>query len=124
MHAYNNDRVHSPAAKLAERENLAALMAAFEAARGPIETLPIVRRTEQKRPMYNRGTSQAASKPPAIKQHKGGGKTQWHIDKRKQNTAIVQPLLEKGLRIMDIAAETGLSIRTVSRIANDPAVAA
>lgn len=76
MHAYTNDRVHSPAAKLAERENLAALMAAFEAAQGPIETLPIVRRTEQRRPMYNRGTNATPGKETQPKAAKPAAKPQ------------------------------------------------
>ena len=44
------------------RAEIAALMAAYEAEHGPVETKPIVPRIEQRRPAYNRGTNATPGK--------------------------------------------------------------
>lgn len=46
MQEFKYDRVHTPAAHEAARLEIAQKMAAFEAANGPVETLPI--RVEEK----------------------------------------------------------------------------
>jgi len=50
MQEFKYDRVHTPAAHEAARLEIAQKMAAFEAANGPVETLPI--RTDDKRIPY------------------------------------------------------------------------
>ncbi len=50
MQEFKYDRVHTPAAHEAARQEIAQKMAAFEAAKGPVETQPI--RTDEKRIPY------------------------------------------------------------------------
>jgi len=50
MQEFKYDRVHTPAAHEAARLEIAQKMAAFEAAKGPVETQPI--RVEDKRIPY------------------------------------------------------------------------
>jgi hypothetical protein len=106
------------------RAEIAVLMAAYEAEHGPVETKPIVPRLEQKRPSYNRGVAAQPkpAKPPAPA--KGGGSYDWHKAKRRHSVEQIAPLLREGMQLKVIAERTGLSVRTVSRIANSGELAA
>lgn len=105
--------------------DLAAKTAAYEAQFGPVQTMPIEARREQKRQGYN-GATAAQPKPPKHCEPKraGGGSYDWHKAKRRNSIEQVLPLLREGLMIKVIAERTGLSVRTVSRIANSHELAA
>lgn len=101
-------------AREADRQNLAALMAAFEEANGPVETLPIV--VGDPKPLPYRVSS---TKPKATSTRRvidGPGKGSHSRFMREANIERVRPYLDSGMTYTEIGKRLDLTGATVSSI--------
>lgn len=114
MQEFKYDRVHTPAAHEAARQEIARKMAAFEAANGPVETLPI--RTDDKRIPYRITCPEkkASDRQKAARTLRGRENPQIKI--RAANVGKVRPYIGIGISQREIARLTDLSLPTVRSI--------
>src|SRR3546814_9514454 len=87
MQEFKYDRVHTPAAHEAARQEIARKMAAFEAANGPVETLPI--RTDDKRIPYR--ITRSEEHTSELQSLMRISYAVFCLKKKKNNTDIEQP---------------------------------
>lgn len=116
MQEFKYDRVHTPAAQEAARQEIAAKVAAWEAENGPVETLPI-RISDKVLPYVVSCPEKRAAQAPSRRARNAGlGKGSAAKMMRANNIKRVREAMRPGMSASELARRVGLTRPTVASI--------
>lgn len=109
--------INTVSAREADRQAIAAAVAAFVEENGPIETTAIIVGEDKKIPY--RISCQDAKKPKPRSLNPGSGSGSQSKIRRAANLERVRPYLDSGLRYTEIGKILGLTAQTVSSLVKE-----
>lgn len=116
MQEFKYDRVHTPAAQEAARQEIAAKVAAWEAEHGPVETLPIRIGDKVIPYVVSCPEKRAAQAPRRRARNAGLGKGYAAKMMRANNIKRVREAMRPGMSASELARQVGLTRPTVASI--------
>ncbi|WP_313338473.1 hypothetical protein [Stutzerimonas nitrititolerans] len=116
MQEFKYDRVHTPAAQEAARQEIARKMEAFEAEHGPVETLPIRIGDKVIPYVVSCPEKRAAQAPRRRARNAGLGKGYAAKMMRANNIKRVREAMRPGMSASELARQVGLTRPTVASI--------